>query len=134
MTKNEKAILDDLIKVLKDYEDECYRQMAYMNKHKFEMEREAIRYKQEAFNRSWLEVASAVDKIIDMNQETSGKDESSAVRWKRMENGVAGNSGHDIYLIRSSKGHYFTSSCIGGPSYYLELEELEKLPGIKKGE
>ena len=63
MTKNEETILNNLVKTLQEYEDECYRQMAYMNEHKFEMEREAIRYKQQAYNRSWLEVANAIDKI-----------------------------------------------------------------------
>ena len=63
MTKNEETILNNLVKTLQEYEDECYSQMAYMNEHKFEMEREAIRYKQQAYNRSWLEVVSAIDKI-----------------------------------------------------------------------
>lgn len=63
MTKSEEAILNNLVKTLQDYENECYRQIAFMNEHKFEMEREAIRYKQQAYNRSWLEVASAIDKI-----------------------------------------------------------------------
>lgn len=68
MTKKEEAILDDLVKTLQGYENECYRKMAYMNEHKFEMEREAIRYKQEAFNRSWLEVANAIDKIKKLEE------------------------------------------------------------------
>lgn len=63
MTKSEEAILNNLVKTLQDYENECYRQIAFMNEHKFEMEREAIRYKQQAYNRSWLEVSSAIDKI-----------------------------------------------------------------------
>ncbi|MBR1464300.1 MAG: hypothetical protein IJ604_13130 [Prevotella sp.] len=63
MTKNEETILSNLVKTLQEYENECFRQMAFMNEHKFEMEREAIRYKQQAFNRSWLEVANAIDKI-----------------------------------------------------------------------
>jgi len=52
--------------------------------------------------------------------------------WKRMPNGAAGGGDRDIYLIRSSKGYYFTSACIGGDNYYLELESLEQLPGIPK--
>ena len=39
-----------------------------MNEHKFEMEREAIRYKQKAFNRSWLEVSDAIDKIKKLEE------------------------------------------------------------------
>lgn len=63
MTKNEETILNDLVKTLQEYENECFRQIAFINAHKFEMEREAIRYKQEAFSRSWLEVENAIDKI-----------------------------------------------------------------------
>lgn len=134
MTTNEKAILDDLVRKLRNFTTECARQIVYMKEHKFEMECEALRYKQEAFERCWVVVAYAVDKINDLEEENCSKNETSTPRWKRMENGAAGNSDHDIYLIRSSKGHYFTSSCIGGPNYYLELEDLEKLPGIKEGE
>lgn len=68
MTKKEETILNNLVKTLQEYEDECYRQMAYMNEHKFEMEREAIRYKQQAYNRSWLEVARAIDKIKKLEE------------------------------------------------------------------
>ena len=68
MTKNEETILNNLVKTLQDHENKCYRQMAFMNEHKFEMEREAIRYKQQAYNRSWLEVASAIDKIKKLEE------------------------------------------------------------------
>ena len=37
--------------------------MAYMRKHNLYMEEAAIRYKQEAFNKCWLELANLVDKI-----------------------------------------------------------------------
>ena len=43
MTKNEETILNNLVKTLKGYENECFRQMAFMNEHKFEIEREAFR-------------------------------------------------------------------------------------------
>ena len=68
MTKNEETILNNLVKTLQDYENECFRQIAFMNEHKFEMERGAIRYKQQAFNRSWLEVANAIDKIKKLEE------------------------------------------------------------------
>ena len=66
MTTKEKEILDNLVKKLKGYEDECFRKMAFLNKHKFEIEREAIRYEQQAYNRSWLEVSSAIDEIKNL--------------------------------------------------------------------
>lgn len=53
-------------------------------------------------------------------------------RWMPEPNGVAGGTDHDIYLIRTSKGNYFTSSCIGGPNHYLVLDTLEQLPGLPK--
>ena len=68
MTKKEETILTNLVKTLQEYENECYRQMGYMNEHKFEIEREAIRYRQQAYNRSWLEVASAIDKIKKLEE------------------------------------------------------------------
>ena len=68
MTKNEGTILNNLIKTLQEYENECFRQIAFMNEHKFEMEREAIRYKKQAFNRSWLEVENAIDKIKKLKE------------------------------------------------------------------
>jgi len=68
MTKNEETILNDLVKTLQKYEEECYRQMAYMNMYKFNIEHEAIRYKQQAYNRSWLEVANAIDKIKKLEE------------------------------------------------------------------
>ena len=57
-------------------------------------------------------------------------------RWKKISNGAAGGGGdRDVYLIRSSKGYYFTSSSIAGDdTFYIELESLENLPGLEKGE
>ncbi len=49
--------------------------------------------------------------------------------WRQMPNGAAGGD-REHYLIRSSKGHYFTASCIGGTGYYLDMDDLEQLPGI----
>ena len=68
MTKNEETILDNLVKKLQGYENECFRKMAFLNEHKFEIEREAIRYEQQAYNRSWLEVSSAIDKIKKLEE------------------------------------------------------------------
>lgn len=57
-------------------------------------------------------------------------------RWMPEPNGAAGGTDNDLehglYLIRTSKGHYFTSSCIGGPNHYLVLDTLEQLPGLPK--
>ena len=53
-------------------------------------------------------------------------------KWMPEPAGAAGGGGRDIYLIRTSKGHYFTSSCIGGNNHYLVLDTLEQLPGLPK--
>ena len=53
-------------------------------------------------------------------------------KWMPEPVGAAGGADRDIYLIRTSKGHYFTSSCIGGNNHYLVLDTLEQLPGLPK--
>jgi predicted aspartyl protease len=53
-------------------------------------------------------------------------------RWMPEPNGAAGGADRDIYLVRTSKGHYFTASCIGGNNHYLVLDALEQLPGLPK--
>lgn len=63
MTKEEQAILESLKNRIRDYEYECYREIAFCNTHKFELEREAIRYRQQAYNRCWLEVSSTIEKL-----------------------------------------------------------------------
>lgn len=55
-------------------------------------------------------------------------------KWMPEPNGAAGGADRDIYLIRTAKGHYFTSSCIGGTNHYLVLDTLEQLPGLPKQE
>lgn len=68
----------------------------------------------------------------DIEKEVRSELAKTMPHWKRMLNGAAGGGDRDIYLIRSSRGHYFTSACIGGDNYYLELESLEQLPGLPK--
>lgn len=53
-------------------------------------------------------------------------------KWMPEPAGAAGGADRDIYLIRTSKGYYFTSSCIGGNNHYLVLDTLEQLPGLTK--
>lgn len=53
-------------------------------------------------------------------------------KWMPEPAGAAGGADRDIYLIRTSKGHYFTSKCIGGNNHYLVLDTLEQLPGLPK--
>ena len=53
-------------------------------------------------------------------------------KWMPEPAGAAGGADRDIYLVRTSKGHYFMSSCIGGNNHYLVLDTLEQLPGLPK--
>lgn len=76
---------------------------------------------------SWAEREHLKGEIIHELQTTMP-------HWKQMLNGVAGGGNSDKFLIRSSKGHYFISSYIGGEDYYLELDSLEQLPGLPKDE
>ena len=52
--------------------------------------------------------------------------------WKEEYYGVAGGGDRERYLIRTARGCYFTSKCIGGTNHYLLLEDLENLPGLPK--
>ena len=51
-------------------------------------------------------------------------------KWLPEPEGAAGGAGRDIYLLRTSKGQYCTSSCIAGNNHYLVLDPLEQLPGL----
>ena len=45
-------------------------------------------------------------------------------KWKYMNNGSCEGG---FFLIRCCKGHYYTSTCVGPDTTYLELDKLEKL-------
>lgn len=51
--------------------------------------------------------------------------------WQR-SGGAMGGCDRDIYLVRSSKGYYIPSSCVGPNDVYLTLADLEKLPGVPR--
>ena len=70
MTNKEKIIkvLEKALEEISDYEDKCFAKMAFCNEHKMDMEREAIRYKQEAFNKSKLILWNAIDKVKAMER------------------------------------------------------------------
>ena len=56
-------ILERLQNTFKDKENKCYADMAFMREHKFKMEEEAIRYKQQAYDDAWLTVWREIDKL-----------------------------------------------------------------------
>ena len=47
--------------------------------------------------------------------------------WNKMTNGAMGGGDREHFLIRSSKGHYFTSRSVGPDEVYLDLDKLENL-------
>lgn len=54
--------------------------MAYMEEHKFDMERSALNYKQEAYNDSWL-IVSSLGHECKLSQEPASEDFEQ--EWKR---------------------------------------------------
>ena len=63
-------ILDELIRDIKRKEDHTYEQIAFCNSHKFEIEREALRYQQQAYNRCWLDLTDARERIVELINKT----------------------------------------------------------------
>ena len=43
MTKDERKILEDALNEIKNKELECFRKIAFLNEHKFELERVGVR-------------------------------------------------------------------------------------------
>ena len=69
---NEKIlkILDELIRGIKRDEEHTYEQIGFCNTHKFEIEREALRYQQQAYNRCLLDLTDARERIIELINKT----------------------------------------------------------------
>ena len=68
----------------------------------------------------------------ELKKEMRSEVQKTMPQWlPEPNNGAAGGSDRDVYLIRTSKGHYFMSSCIGGNNHYLVLDTLEQLPGLE---
>ena len=63
MTKAERKILENALNEIKDKELECFRKIAFLNEHKFELEKAGVQYEREAFTESWLILSSALDKL-----------------------------------------------------------------------
>ena len=89
-------------------------------------------YQLEAYKSDHILLEEVLTSEEQIEKEVKHKLEKTMPHWKRMLNGAAGGGDRDIYLIRSSKGYYFTSASIGGDNYYLDLESLEQLPGIQE--
>ena len=66
MTEEELKILENLEKEIREKEDNCFNQMTFCRKHKFEMEAAALEYRREAYHCCMLEVMEAIDKLKAM--------------------------------------------------------------------
>jgi len=89
----------------------------------------------ETYNSDHILIQRRLTAKKEIEKEVRSELSQSMPRWKKMSNGAAGGGDRDVYLIRSSKGCYFTSSSISGDgTFYIELESLENLPGLEKGE
>lgn len=67
----------------------------------------------------------------DIRREVRNEISENIPHWKHFGAGAAGGGDHQCYLIRSARGYYYTSACISD-CYYLEMEDLENLPGLPK--
>ena len=83
----------------------------------------------DAYNSNQILVKDLIIAKESLEEKVRCELEPKLPHWQQMPNGAAGGD-RKRYLIRSSKGHYFTSACIGGQGYYLDMDELEQLPGI----
>lgn len=86
----------------------------------------------ENYKKDYILLEERLTTKSDIEKEVRSELVKTMPHWKQMLDGATGGNDRDIYLIRSSKGCYFTSTCIGGDNYYLELESLEQLPGLPK--
>lgn len=66
MTQEELKILKNLEQEIREKEDNCFNQMAFCRKHKFEMETAALEYRREAYHCCRLEVMNTIDKLKAM--------------------------------------------------------------------
>jgi hypothetical protein len=89
--------------------------------------------KLEAFTFSHILIEDRIVGKENLREEVSNEVLADMPRWISVPNGAAGGADRDIYLVRTSRGNYFTSKCIGGgEGHYLMLDALEQLPGLPK--
>lgn len=52
-----------LAEKFRTYENDCYKEMNFLTQHNYNLECEAVRYKQKAYNQCWLELMNLIDHI-----------------------------------------------------------------------
>lgn len=90
----------------------------------------------ECYNSDHILIEERLTARDQLREEVRRELQRDMPRWMPVPDGAAGGGDRDLYLIRTSKGHYFTSKCIGGGlhTHYLVLDTLEQLPGLPKEE
>ena len=73
MTQEELKILEKVEQEIREKEDNCFNQMVFCRKHKFEIESAALVYRGEAYHQCRLKVMNAINELKAMN---GGDDES----------------------------------------------------------
>ena len=68
MTQEELKILENLEKEIQEKEDNCFNQMSFCRKHKFEMEAAALEYRRDAYHQCKLEIMEVIDKLKAMKE------------------------------------------------------------------
>ena len=63
----------------------------------------------------------------EIKKEVYSEVQNEMPHWNKMTNGAIGGGDRDCFLIRTSKGYYFTSQSVGPNEVYLDLDELENL-------
>ena len=88
----------------------------------------------EAYRDSYILHEGELKTREDIKDEVRQELQKAMPRWMPEPDGIAGGGDRDLYLIRTAKGYYFTSSVLGGSSsdYFLNLDSLEQLPGLPK--
>ena len=63
----------------------------------------------------------------EIKKEVYSELQNEMPHWNKMTNGAMGGGDREHFLIRSSKGYYFTSRSVGPDEVYLDLDKLENL-------
>ena len=82
-----------------------------------------------AYNTGHILVKDLILAEEQLEDKVRSKLEPKLPHWKKIPDGIAGGDS-DRILIRFSRGQYIVSSCIGGDGYYLDMDDLEQLPGL----
>ena len=81
----------------------------------------------ENYNSNNILIEERIISREEIKKEVYAELQKEMPHWEKMTNEAMGGGDRDCFLIRSSKGHYFTSRSVGPDEVYLDLDELENL-------